>query len=234
MILVLVTTCSIFFARTGLVSSNPGDPAVGGGGYSLSQTGTPEISIPVEPTSTPNGGVCITVVAPSPTVTSTLKPTATKVPATATVKPTATATLKPTSTKVSPTATAVPMPFKKQDGSPQFIRGFAHLSAGCNWQGYAGQVFDKNGKPLNDYIVKITGSYNGNSVSLLGVTGAVSGDPYGPGGYEIVLGDSIHQSFGTLFIQLFNSKGTAVSDSYAVNTSTYCSKNLGIFNFTQK
>jgi hypothetical protein len=209
-ILVLITTCSIFFTQTGFVSSNssatPEITDLVEGKLVTSTPTPPQICIPVEPTSTP-------------------------------LSPTATATaVKPTATSVVPSITpTVRMPFTIQRGTTAvFSKNFAHPSAGCNWQGFAGQVFDRDGNPLNDYIVKITGTYNNKTVNLLGVTGAVSGDPYGPGGFEIVLGNSLHGTYHTLFIQLFDPKGTAISDSYYLNTSVMCSKNLGIFNFKEK
>jgi hypothetical protein len=212
-ILVLVATCSIFFAKTGLVSSDAGETPVAtieeaAKAITPSATGTmPEVCVPYVATATP-----------------TVAPTATN-----TVAPTATATPKPTAT-VAPTATST-YPFARQTGSIKFIKNFAHTSAGCNWQGYAGQVFDADGNPLMNYVVKITGKYNGSSVSLLGVTGAVSKDPYGPGGYEIVFGSSVHEALQTLSIQLFNPSGTAVSPKYLIDTSKWCNENLTIFNF---
>jgi hypothetical protein len=214
-ILVLVTTCSIFFAKTGLVSSDAGETPVAtveeaAKAITPLATGTmPEVCIPYVATSTP------TV---APTATKTTIPTATATP-----KPTATATIAPTATSA--------YPFVVQKGSLKFIKNFAHPSAGCNWQGYAGQVFDKDGNPLVNYVVKITGKYNGSSVSLLGVTGTVSKDPYGPGGYEIVFGSSVHEALQTLSIQLFNPSGTAVSQKYLIDTSKWCNENLTILNF---
>ena len=219
-ILVLVTTCSIFFAKTGLVSSNAGETPVStiaieeaAKAITPAATGTmPEVCIPYVTTYTP-------------TVAPTTAPTATM-----TATPAATATPLPTAT-IAPTATTSPYPFVRQTGSIRFIKNFAHPSAGCNWQGYAGQAFDADGKPLLNYIVKITGKYNGSSVSLLAVTGAVSNDPYGPGGYEIVFGSSVHEALQTLSIQLFNPSGTAVSQKYLIDTSKWCNENLTIFNF---
>ncbi|MEA5079004.1 MAG: hypothetical protein VB013_10585 [Anaerolineaceae bacterium] len=216
-ILVLVTTCSIFFAKTGLVSSNAGETPV---------ATVEEVGKAITPTATGTiPAVCIPYIT---TYTPTVAPTATK-----TATPVVTATPKPTAT-FTPTATVSSYTFKQQAGVVKFVKNFVHPSAGCNWQGYAGQVFNAAGKPLNDYIIKVTGTYNGKSVSLLGVTGAVSGDPYGPGGYEIVFGSKVIQSIGTLSIQLFDASGTAVSDKYLINTSAFCSKNLAIFNFVAK
>lgn len=213
-ILVLVTTCSIFFAKTGLVSSNPGETPIAtveevGKAITPTATGTiPAVCIPYVTTYTPTAAATATNTA-TPVVTATPQPTAT----------------------VAPTATTSPYPFVRQLGSIKFIKNFAHPSAGCDWQGYAGQVFDENGNPLMNYVVKITGKYNGNSVSLLGVTGAVSNDPYGPGGYEIVFGSSIHEALQTMSIQLFDPSGTAVSQKYLIDASKWCNENLTIFNF---
>lgn len=228
-ILVLVTTFSVFLTQTGLINTSPtATPTVC---LSCTQqptkTPTPEIVIPMEPTTTPR--VTLSVgptstflsTAVPPTATSTKQPTVTVKPPTATVT-------------AQPTATAIQMLFTVQRGSPVFITNFVHKDAGCNWQGYAGQVFDRSGNPLKNYIVKITGTYNNKNISILSVTGLVSGNPYGPGSYEIVLGNSTIGSYHLLSMQLFNSSGVAVTDSLLIDTSAACAKNLGIINFKQK
>ena len=163
------------------------------------------------------------------TPTESLPPTQTSQPATPTFTPlpTATATALPT-----PTATLVP--YQVQRMTPVFMTNFVHTEAGCNWQGVAGQVFDGKGVPVLNYIVKITGTYNNQPVNLLGITGMVTGLPYGPGSYEIVLGSSPVDSLDSLNIQLFNDKGDPVTDPLTFSTSKECSKNLVLINFLHK
>jgi hypothetical protein len=189
-----------------------------------------------------------------PTVTSTrVLPTATstRIPPTVTptmVPPTATKTLAPTKTSTpiptnTPTATVVPSAtptytptpsFAVQVGVPVYLTNFAHTDSGCNWEGIAGQVFNKYGTPIRNYIIKVSGTYNGQVVNLIGITSMTSGKPYGMKGYEIVLGNKSVHSTGLLTIQLFDPNGVAVTDPISVATYSACSKNLIIYNFMQK
>jgi hypothetical protein len=174
-----------------------------------------------------------------PTATATLAPTATATvapTATATLAPTATATITQTATAVPPTATATikPMTFEVQATTPVYMVNFAHPTDGCKWQGVAGQVFDDAGKPLINYIVKITGTYNGATVSSMGLTGMVSGTPYGPASYEIVLGKTAISSVDLLTIQLFDPSGKVLTEPLTFSTSADCSKNLVIINYKEK
>jgi hypothetical protein len=92
---------------------------------------------------------------------------------------------------------------------------------------------DATGATLKNYIVKITGTYNGSSISMLGVTGMVSGNPYGPGSYEIILGTTAIDSTDLLSIQVFDPSGNAITDPVKFSTSSTCSKNLIIINFVK-
>ena len=169
-----------------------------------------------------------------PTVTSTveetLAATATEI-ATSTptaIPPTATATAIPSAT---PTATSVPMAYDVQTTTPVFMTNFAHTDAACNWQGIAGQVFDKSGNTVNNFVIKISGTYNNAALSSLAVTGLAS--VYGPGGYEVVLGTTAIDSTDLLSIQVFDATGKAVTNSLKFSTSSDCSKNLVIINFKE-
>jgi protocatechuate 3,4-dioxygenase beta subunit len=111
---------------------------------------------------------------------------------------------------------------------------FAHTDAGCNWQGVAGQIFDASGNPVSNYILKITGTYNGAPFNQIGITGMVAGNPYGVGGYEIVLGNKAIASVDLLTIQVFDSKGNPVTNPLPFSTSASCSQNLVLINFKAK
>jgi len=220
-IIVLIATCSIFLTQTGFEKAVlPAAPTA------ALITEQPKVCI--ELTSTP------WVVTATPRYTTTPKPTNTP---SSTAVPTKTPTkivASPTATKIAPTATKSAMTFEMQAGSPVFTKNFAHPEAGCNWQGVAGQVFSNTGKPLYNYIIRISGMYNAKQIIKIGVTGSVVGNPYGPQSYEVVLGNSVVQSLQLLTIQLYNSNGVAVSDPYLFNTSAFCTKNLEIINFKQK
>jgi hypothetical protein len=170
----------------------------------------------------------------TPEVTETAMATETMAP-TSTLMPTATLTNTPTSTAtVTPTTEVLSDLFSIQTGSPVFMTNFVHTTEGCAWQGVAGQVFNSNGLPLINYILKITGNYNGTSVNQIGLTGAVTNTPYGPGSYEFILGNTPIDSQDQLTVQLFNPDGQEVTSPLSINTSSSCSQNLEIINFQQK
>jgi len=105
---------------------------------------------------------------------------------------------------------------------------------GCNWQGVAGQVFNRQGLPLVGYVVRVSGVYNGQPLNLLGLTGLVENTPYGPGSFELVLGSQALDTQDVLYVQLFEPSGTEVSAPVGLTTYSSCSKNLLIINFVEK
>lgn len=156
---------------------------------------------------------------------------------TTTVTATEPATATPTNTATA-TATATPTPntdlFQVQAGSPVFTVNFAHPDAACNWQGVAGQILSKTGAPLTNYILKITGTYDGVSVNQIGLSGLVANTPYGPGSFEFVLGTKTVDSVDLLTIQVFSPDGVEVLGPVSIDTYASCSKNLQIINFQAK
>lgn len=167
--------------------------------------------------------------------TSTPEATATPEEETATATPTSTAT----NTPLTPTNTITPTEaynelFEVQTGSPVYMTNFVHPDAGCNWQGVAGQVFSSNGSPLVGYVARLTGTYNGVTVNMLGLTGLVENEPYGPGSFEFVVGTTALDSQDMLYIQLFDATGIEVTAPVALTTYSSCSKNLQIINFVAK
>lgn len=167
-----------------------------------------------------------------PTETSTPEPTSTTLP-TETATETSTPTFTPTFTPTN-TATPVIYQFSAQTGSPVYTTNFVHTTEGCNWVGIAGQIFDSNGDPLTNYVVKVSGTYNGASVNILALTGLVTNLPYGPGSYEVVIGSKTLDSTNSLNIQLFDPTGLEASAVIPLTTYASCSKNLTILNFIQK
>lgn len=194
----------------------------------------------IVPTATEEIIVPTATLAPTVENTATLiPPTATLIPATATVTRTSippTATFTPTA--IPPTATFTPTAitekFSIQAATPIFMVNFVHTAEGCNWQGVAGQVFDQTGNPLLNYIVKVAGTYNGQPFSQIGYTGMVSSNPYGVGGFEIVLGNTPVASVDLLTIQLFDTKGIPVTNPLSFSTSSNCAQNLVLINFKAK
>lgn len=193
-----------------------------------SATSTPTAT-PVPPSATPTQ----TTVAPTNAPTSATTAATTAVAATATRTPTspaATATAASTAVAATATPTAQSFAFAIQSGTPVQIQNFAN-SSGCSWQGIAGQVFDLDGAPLKNVVVKAGGTWNGASVSVLAMTGLSTG--YGEGGYELVLGSSAVNSANTVWVQLFDLAGNSLSQKVTISTSSDCTKNLVLLNFRQ-
>lgn len=166
---------------------------------------------------------------PEPRETKTTAPTAT-LPVADTSIPDETPTEVPTETSI-PQITATPFPFIIQSGTPAYIKNFAHPSDGCDWLGVVGQVFDRDGKPLINHVVMVTGKIEGKIVDFVGVTGVPQADIYGPGGFEIQIADHVFASEKALFVQIFNLDGIPISDSFPFDTFADCEKNLAIINF---
>jgi hypothetical protein len=171
-------------------------------------TNTPEIQLP--PTWTP-----------TPTETGTSTPTPTD---TATPEPTATETPMPT---VEATTEAA---FVVQPGSNVLVANFAN-DLGCAWMGVAGQVFDKNRGPLVGITVHVEGQLAGQLVNQDSVTG--SNPRIGPAGYTINLSDHPIASDGTMWIQLKDTAGLALSDQVYFSTAVECDKNLVFINWNE-
>jgi len=181
---------------------------------------------------------------PSLVVNETLEPTAVEITPTEivnpTTEPTATATEIPTQelttvpletdppTEITPQSTVT---YIVQPGSPTYMANFNYLEKGCAWQGVAGQVFGADGKPVKNLIVKVSGMRNGVAVSEIAVTGMVSGNPYGPGSYEVVLGDVAIKSTTPLYVQVFDIDATPLTEPIEFYTKEECSRNLVLINF---
>ena len=160
---------------------------------------------------------------PTDTPTETVAPTETSAP-TDTPSPTASSTPEPTKTLPSSN-----MPFQVQPNSPVYLQNFAHADLGCKWMGVAGQVFDSSGKPLINQVIVVEGFLDNKLVDTLTLTGLST--PYGPGGYEIKLSNSVIASTNSLFISLYDLSGKALSIPVIINTFEDCNKNLIIVNF---
>jgi len=166
---------------------------------------------------------------PEPRETKTTSPSAT-LTAVDTSIPTEIPTELPTETSI-PQITATPFPFTLQSVTPAYIKNFAHLSDGCDWLGAAGQIFDRDGKPLINHVVMVTGKIEGRIVEFVGITGVPQADIYGPGGFEIQIANHVFASEKALFVQVFNLDGIPISDSFPFDTFSDCEKNLVIINF---
>ena len=134
----------------------------------------------------------------------------------------------PTQTPL-PTPTQIPYPYHAQLGSPVLMENFAHPDLGCNWWGIGGQVINEEGEIAINILVEVGGEINGEAISGMSITGIAP--VYGPGGYEIVLGDKPIETRQTIWLQLHDTEGNTLSDKVYINTYDDCAKNLLILNF---
>lgn len=178
----------------------------------------PSLTPSSTPTTTPS-------LAPSATITETPGPTATPtVTETPAASATPTATETPLGPTAVPTATISPFPFAQRDQQVLFTQNFAN-TAGCAWQGVAGQVFDQNGQPLQQVQVHIFGA------GLDRFVQSGTNTTYGPAGYEQPVDNKINAN--TYFVELQTSAGTAISPAVQVVFPNNCSQNLALVNFIQ-
>jgi hypothetical protein len=176
------------------------------------------ITVTYAPTTIPTGST------PTQVLPTSTPPTNTSTP----VGPT------PTATKVPPTAIpATQFSYGVQPGSPAFVPNFTNATAGCDWQGIAGQIFNASGLPVINVVVKAGGTWNGTTSTLLGMGMTGASTLYGEGGYEIVLGTKAVNSTNTVWIQTYDLAGKALSDKIYISTSSDCSKNLTLVNFKE-
>lgn len=167
------------------------------------------------------------------TWTPTVQPTSTPVPATPTTPPVPTVSAIPTigSTEVSTDPNAEYPFVLKSSPIPMNVTVF-HTDGDCNWQGVAGQVVDLQGRAVVGMLVRLTGIYNGKSVTMTTLTGGAQAW-YGESGYEFVLGDKPVDSTGLLSVQLTDQSFLPVSEKAVFDTYASCEKNLILINFKQ-
>jgi hypothetical protein len=128
------------------------------------------------------------------------------------------------------------MPVVPHEGdNPSYIpsRSF-HPELGCSWMGVAGQVIDLTGAPVQGLIIEVGGILDGKNIgnpSLLQATGLAPA--YGGAGFEFKLSDEPIPSTGTLWIQVLDQAGLALSDKIYFDTYEDCDKNLIIIIFKQ-
>jgi hypothetical protein len=106
-----------------------------------------------------------------------------------------------------------------------------HPEKGCSWMGVGGQVLDAAGKPLQYQTLQLGGTLDGTIISHLNLSGTASA--YGQAGYEFVLGDHPIASTQTLWIQLFDNTGKALTDKLYFDTFADCNRNLVMIAFTK-
>ncbi len=125
-----------------------------------------------------------------------------------------------------------PYPFAVVQGSPSTLPYNVMVpEVGCAWLGVGGNVEDQTGAPILGLRVQVYGSFHGHVKAEMSITGSVQ--RYGGAGYEIQLDDIPSYTYQTLWVQLYNQAGTAVSEKVFITTSENCDENLIIINFQQ-
>lgn len=184
----------------------------------------------------------------SPTVTLTFTPTVTKTPTpteTPTVTPTSTATNTPSITPSftpsnTPTITNTPLPTNTalptatrevsdeyaQLGSVTLTSNYAN-TAGCDWAGIAGRVFDVDGDPQDG--VRVTVWNDDFSFTEISGTAPQYG---GAGWWERAISDRPIR--GRWYVQVVDESGNPKSPRVTVNMRDNCSQNLALVNFQQR
>jgi hypothetical protein len=188
---------------------------------------------------------------PSPTVYYTLTSTSTIIqqPATwtpsITIKPDATRTHAPTWTplagQVSKTHTLMPSETFTPSITPTSMPASAEITyhpsteiypaKNCNWLGVGGMVIGTDGNPLQVQTIQLGGSLNEVIISQLRLSG--SAPAYGASGFEFELGTQPVASTQTLWIQLFDNTGTALTEKIYFDTFDDCAQNLVKVTFTR-
>jgi hypothetical protein len=165
---------------------------------------------------------------PTATLTVEASPTITPTPTiTTTVLPSETPTEAPLATATFGTPPTSPPPFPFGNAAPQFIANTSN-TAGCAWQGIAGQVLDLAGQAyLNQLVVEVSGG--GLPTTL--TTPTASNTLYGASGFEIQIANGINTA--TYYVQLKSRAGVAIAAPVQVTFPGTCEGNLALINFTQ-
>jgi hypothetical protein len=220
--------CAVIFGGLFLSSCGgfPTDAPVAGPGANATSTPLGESVKTAVTTDLPDSGVEATAL---PDLTLTPTSTAeTGLPTPITNMPTLTPT-KELDLVPKPSATSYPISI--QFGAPIYTNNFAYPDLGCNWFGVAGQVFDIDGVPVKNLVIEAGGNLGPAVIFNLSISGSVQ--QYGPGGYEIKLGDQPLDSQNTVWIQVRDLDGQALSGPTYFKTFDDCQKNLILINFSE-
>ena len=151
---------------------------------------------PLEPTWTSTA-----TIAPSPSRTK--APTWTLLPELITPE----FTYTPTETPDMGTATISPTPMPASAEVTYIASTDAHPNAACDWSGVGGKVLDVDGKPVAFQTVQLSGTFGGDPVNRMVLSGHDNIEPYGSSGFEFKLGDAATDTSQELWIMLFDNSG---------------------------
>ncbi len=193
---------------------------------SITPTNPPTVptGTPVPPTVPPTSTPVPPSAAPSATITDT--PTITVTPSDT---PPATATYTPTGPTPIPPTVPSPFPFTLRNNQVIITSNFAN-TAGCQWQGFGGAVFDLSGQPFPGLRIHVYGNNAGASTDLYTASGTNSLYAQGSG-WELAVGNAI--STNTYYVELQSQEGTAISPAVPVTFPGSCQGNVAVINFEQ-
>jgi hypothetical protein len=161
------------------------------------------------------------------TPTATIQPSSTRTKAsTWTLLPelmSATPSLAATET-LTPSLTTTAMPAQAE--ITYFPSTELYPTRNCDWFGVGGTVLDTEGNPLQFQTIQMGGSFGTTTLSqpILRLSG--SAPNYGVSGFEFELGSEPVESTQTLWIQLFDNSGRALTNKLFFDTYADCTRNL--------
>jgi hypothetical protein len=171
----------------------------------------------------------------TPTETNSPQPTRTKAP-TWTPVPlvvTPSATITPTGTSVPGTPTISPTPMPASADISYQPSTDLHPDLACKWMGVGGKVMGADNNPVTDIeTVQLGGTLNGKAINTIVFSG--TNPAYGASGFEFEkLADLPIASTHSLWIQLFDNNGKALTEKIFFDTFDDCAKNLVLVVFTK-
>jgi hypothetical protein len=182
----------------------------------------PTTALPANPTPTPTSTTEILLPAEiTPTVELTITPLPTEV---------STNTPEPTFTSLPPTPTPTPF-YAVRVEAPSYLPNFTHAEKACNWFGIGGQTYDLTGQPVQGWTIVVTAQLNGEVRQWLALSGLATA--FGPGGYEIELGDTPIETSGAFSIQVVDAAGHPLSEVVSFDTHSDCQSGLVVINVVQ-
>lgn len=122
-------------------------------------------------------------------------------------------------------------PFELRGQIASVASTIIHPDENCAWMGIGGQVFDIQGASLVGMTIQVGGTLNEKAVNLLSLTGTAR--QYGEAGYEFYLGAQPVGSRSSLWMQVLDQAGLALSEKVYFDTYEDCEKNLVLINFRQ-
>ncbi len=154
-----------------------------------------------------------------PSATRTRAPSWTPLPEQRSVTPTPTSSLT-----LTPSITTTPMPAVAEF---TYLAGSAiHPGKTCDWTGVGGVVLDTKDSHLQFQTIQLGGKLGELTIEppLKAISGSVPA--FGTSGFEFDLGDQPVDSTQTLWIQLFDNTGQALTEKIYFDTFSDCTKNL--------